>query len=110
MFITSNRKTGLNVTFYDRDFQKLPVTRKYPQSKTPLSKPDEYDKMIELAETLAQDFPFVRVDFYNIGKQIYFGEMTFYPGNGMESFTPREYDYIFGKMLTLPEPMNPEKV
>lgn len=109
MFITSNRKTGLNVTFYDRDFQKLPVIRKYPQSKTPLSKPDEYDKMIELAETLAQDFPFVRVDFYNIGKQIYFGEMTFYPGNGMESFTPREYDYIFGKMLTLPEPMNPEK-
>ena len=59
--------------------------------------------MIELAEKLAQNIPFVRVDFYEIEAQIYFGELTFFPGSGFEAFTPEEWDYKIGSWLTLPQ-------
>ena len=35
--------------------------------------------MIQAAEILAEDFPFVRVDFYEVGNVPKFGEMSFYP-------------------------------
>jgi hypothetical protein len=36
--------------------------------------------MIEAAEILAEDLPFVRIDFYEVGNVPKFGEMTFYRG------------------------------
>jgi hypothetical protein len=61
-----------------------------------------FEKMVELSNTLAKDFLFVRVDFYEIDNKIYFSELTFYPGTGMENFTPEEWDYKLGEMLKLP--------
>ena len=58
--------------------------------------------MIEVARKLAHKFPFVRVDLYNINGKVYFGEMTFYPGDGRIDFTPDEYNRIIGDMITLP--------
>ena len=55
-----------------------------------------------LAKKLSKDFLFVRVDFYNVNGKIYFGELTFYPGNGTEIFTPQKWDYKFGSFLKLP--------
>jgi hypothetical protein len=43
------------------------------------------------------------VDFYNFNQRVYFGEMTFYPANGMDVFSPENYDEILGSLLTLPE-------
>jgi hypothetical protein len=58
--------------------------------------------MLELAERLAAGLNFVRVDLFNIAGDITFGELTFYPGNGMLRFVPPEYDRYFGDQLTLP--------
>jgi hypothetical protein len=44
----------------------------------------------------------MRVDLFNIDGRIVFGELTFYPGNGLIEFTPREYDRVFGDQLALP--------
>ena len=57
--------------------------------------------MLALSEKLAKDFPFVRIDFYNVEGKIYLGELTFSPGNGMEAFTPIEWDYKFGNLIDL---------
>ena len=57
--------------------------------------------MVELAEKLSKNIPFVRVDFYVVNDKIYFGELTFYPGSGMEEFTPDEWDYILGTWLDI---------
>ena len=65
------------------------------------ARPPELEQMKALAETIAQDFRLVRVDFYNVGERVYFGELTFYPGNGFEPFTPRVWDRTFGDRLTL---------
>ena len=60
------------------------------------------DKMIELAEKLSAGYPFLRVDFYEIGDQIYFGELTFYPASGFGPFVPEEWDLILGSWIELP--------
>lgn len=94
---------GLKVTFYDREWRKMPFERHYHASKVEIEKPHTYDKMIQLAERLSNGIPFVRVDFYEVKGKVYFGEMTFFPGSGFEEFTPENWDYDLGDMLLLPE-------
>ena len=97
-----NNKNGLKVDFYDLEWNKLPFERHYPNSNVVVSKPKNYNLMLELADKLSKEIPFVRVDFYEINEKIYFGELTFYPGSGYEKFTPEKYDRVLGDMLELP--------
>ena len=103
-FVCTNRaaKSGLCVNFYDRDWQPMPFERHYPRNPIETPKPQQYDLMVELAENLAADFIFVRIDFYEIDGKVYFGEITFYPGSGMEEFTPYEADELLGSWIELP--------
>ena len=81
----------------------------YPYLKEGLPKPQSYEKMIELAEILAKDIPFVRIDFYEIYGKIYFGEITFFPGSGNAEFVPSKWDEIVGSWIKLPEEKITEK-
>ena len=101
MFVCSNRRTSLNVDFFDTKYNHLPFKRKFENALIEPKKPKYFDKMIELSETLAKPFPFVRVDWYEHNDKIYFGELTFYPGNGMEKFEPQEWDLKLGSLLNL---------
>ena len=104
-FVCSDRYSdeGLHVTFFDRNWNIMDFERHYPRRKEGIEKPDNYEKMIELAETLSKGIPFVRVDFYDVAGKIYWGEMTFYPGDGFEEFEPEEWDYKLGQLIKLPE-------
>jgi hypothetical protein len=62
------------------------------------SPPATLARMITGAETLARGFDFVRVDFYDIGDTPRFGEMTFYPGSGLDPFDPPELDDALGRL------------
>ena len=53
--------------------------------------------MIQIAEKLSEDFPYARVDLYNINGIIYFGEITFYPWSGYVKFHPDSFDFELGK-------------
>ena len=59
--------------------------------------------MMELAQKLSKDLPFIRVDFYNVNGKIFFGELTFFPGGGFECFNPKGWDYELGSWLKLPK-------
>ena len=87
---------------YDLEWNLLPVQCTNPQYEGRVDKPGCLDEMWDYATKLAKNMPFVRVDLYNIGQRVYFGEMTFYPTNGVDRFTPDSYDYIFGSYLQLP--------
>ena len=88
---------------YDADWNLLPFTIMYPPKKDfVIEKPQNFDKMIEIAKSLSKEFPHVRVDLYNISGNIYFGELTFYHASGMKKFTPESWDYQFGEWLRLP--------
>lgn len=68
-----------------------------------IPKPEQLEKMIELSECLSQGFPHVRTDFYIAKGNVYFGEMTFYHGSGMEHFQPEALNRKMGDWLVLPE-------
>lgn len=102
LFVVSERKSSLKVTFFDRNWNKLPFTRKYPNHPCDIKRPKQLEQMLKLAEQLAAPFPFLRVDFYIAEDRLYVGELTFYPGNGMETFEPFEWDRKFGDLLKLP--------
>lgn len=113
MFIATDRFDKNVVTshdFFDRDFNELGFSyggRSHAGTK--ISKPKNFEKMKELAEILSKPFPFVRVDFYEVGDKVYVGEMTFYPGAGIMPFEPHEWDYKFGEKLKLPKVLKQDR-
>ena len=66
-------------------------------------RPENLEKMIEIAETIAQGYPQVRVDLYNVKGKIYFGEMTFYAFSGMNNHFTMEFQRMIGDRIQLPE-------
>ena len=73
----------------------------YQNSETPISKPKNFELMKKVVSQLCKEFDCVRVDLYEIKGKIYFGEMTFTSGNGMEKIIPDEYDFKLGKLWDL---------
>ena len=104
--LNRNSEKGLNVDFYDINWNPMPFKRHYPRSGTITSRPKTYEKMVEIAEILSKNIPFVRVDFYEVDGHLYFGELTFYPGSGFEEFRPESYDYLLGSWISLPKKTN----
>ena len=98
-----NKDEETKFDFFDVDFNHFDVRQGHPNSEPPYFMPDGYEKMKELAAKLSEGIPHVRVDFYNINGQIYFGEMTFFHDSGLVPFDPEEWDYKFGEWLELPK-------
>ncbi len=105
MYIVSDRFANQEMTydFYDMNFDKLPFRSIHPNSDMVIDKPENFDEMRELAEKLAEGFPHIRVDFYDIDGKIYFGELTLAHGSGFEYFEPYEWDIKMGSWLELPK-------
>ena len=102
MFL-SERKTGLKMAFYDLNWNKLPFTYSFPRNEENIPKPKNLDLLIELAETLAEGFAHVRVDFYILNDgSIKFGEMTFTSAGGTCKWNPPEQNRIYGDLIKLP--------
>lgn len=109
MFIATERqKTGEEVKFdfFDANFNHLPIRQGHPNAKVPPKKPECFEEMKELAAKLSLGIPHVRVDFYEVNEQVFFGEMTFFHFSGMMPFEPEEWDYRFGEWITLPKKTN----
>jgi hypothetical protein len=68
-----------------------------------ISKPENYEQMVKIAEKLAKAFKYVRIDLYNVDGEIYCGEITFYHGSGIFPIIPQEWDKKLGDMLILEE-------
>ncbi len=89
--------------FYDLEWKILPFGKDLkPRPDITIDAPSCMQQMIEIAEDLAREFPFVRVDFYEVNGKVIFGELTFYPKSGLPDFTPPEYDEILGSYFELP--------
>lgn len=105
LFIATDRSKGSHATrfdFFDEKFNHLPFTNGHPNADVLPNKPKMFEKMKELAAKLSKGIPHVRIDFYEVGNQVYFGEMTFFHWSGMMPYEPEEWDYKFGEWLNLP--------
>jgi hypothetical protein len=99
--IDFNRFGDQRRNLYDKEFNLLDATLLYPNYDRPVEKPDNLEQAIEIAETLSAAFNFIRVDLYLMENNIYFGELTNYPGNGFVQFSPKSFDYKTGSLLKL---------
>ncbi len=90
--------------YYSREGNLLEIGEQVcpPDHHREIKIPDNIGKMIELAETLTQGYPFLRADFYDVNGNIYFGELTFFPDSGMGEFTYEGNDILLGSWITLP--------
>lgn len=106
LFIATDRSKGehaVRFDFFDENFNHLPFINGHPNADVTPMKPRQFEEMKMLAEKLSKGIPHVRVDFYEVGDKIYFGEMTFFHWSGLMPFVPEEWDDKFGGWLALPE-------
>lgn len=103
LFASNKRTSNVCCTMFDINWNNLHFNYGGTLHKHNIPKPDNFDKMVEIAETLSKGFIFVRVDLHNVNGKIYFGEMTFTPASGYMFFNPAKYDRILGDKLYLPK-------
>ncbi len=101
----TDRATNMKQDFFDMNWKPLPIEMDdYPNSEHPekIRRPKNFKLMKKLAAKLAEEFAFVRVDFYEIDDKVYFGEMTFTPGAGNFYYKSEGTDEYLGSLLKLP--------
>lgn len=82
ILVCSQRDSGLKLNEYDLKWNEVDLIKKEFKGDVKLPKPKKLKEMIKIAEKISKEFPFVRVDLYEIDDKIYFGELTFTPAAG----------------------------
>ena len=102
------------VYYYNSNKEKTELTRSMEKTEfsfnrhsgnTSVNK-DDFFRVIDYADMLAEPFGFVRVDFMVSGHRIYFCELTFSPRAGMAAFSPDRYNSIFCEKLKATDIIN----
>lgn len=92
--------------FYDTEWNKTTISQGggfIDVSDKLYPKPDNLDKMILLSEKLCADMIHCRADWYSIKGQLYFGEITFFDGSGLDAFDNMDDDFLLGSWIELPQ-------
>lgn len=97
--IDVDRATEHKRSFYDRDFNFLSFSTKYPiSSKQP--RPSNLAEMLLLATELAKDFKsLIRIDLYTNGSDIRVGEITNCHGSAREKTIPSDKDVLIDEYV-----------
>ena len=104
LFIATDRqKEGVEVKFdfFDTMFNPLYIKQGHPNSAHLPPKPEKFDEMLKFTALLSKGFPHIRVDFYEVKGNIYFGELTLYNHSGIVPFDPAIWDKKFGEWIDL---------
>ncbi len=89
------------INSYDLDWNRLPVVKMADTLEIDMEKPACLEEMREVCRKLAEPFPYVRMDLYQVGNKVLFGEMTFFPASGIVNMKPMEYNRIYGDYIDL---------
>lgn len=105
LFVATERQNPneeVKFDFFDDDYNHLPFRQGHDHAKVTPPKPHNFELMKSLASKLSKGIPHVRVDLYDLGDSVLFGEMTFFHFSGLVKFEPEEWDYKLGEWLKLP--------
>jgi hypothetical protein len=90
------------VNVYSPEWEYLPLKAEYPNApERTIQRPKSLEMMLYWASKLSAGKYFLRVDFYIIKDQIYFGELTLYPTSGYHHLDPPEWDDKLGSWIEL---------
>src|SRR5690606_37814815 len=107
-----DRYTDHKRNCYDTNWELLPFTWSMWKNGKPLwpngrkiSRHENLKEMIVLAEKLSQPFSYVRIDLYEFEAQVFFGEITFHHGSGLETIYPESWDLRLGELIIINKPV-----
>lgn len=86
---------------FDRQWRRLSAPDGTPDPAPPAT----LTQMLAGAERLAAEHDFLRVDFYEIGGRMLFGEFCLFPGSGLDPFDPPSLDHHLGAWWSDPAPV-----
>lgn len=89
--------------FFDREWRRLPYRDSSAEPLVHFDPEPAAVELVALASAIGADFDFIRVDFYIVAGRLYLGELTPYPGGGLDIFLPYDADLEIGRWWTLPE-------
>jgi hypothetical protein len=104
-----DRFTDHRRNLYSPNWELLPLSFAHPNAHdVDVPKPERLDEMLSIAEDMSKGMPHLRVDFYcppppPLQSQVFIGELTFYPENGIGELTPGSWSTIFGDWIHLPQ-------
>jgi len=87
--------------YYDINWNDMPFQYDDENSGRIIDKPKNLKEILDISRDLSKEFPHVRVDFYEVNGNLYFGELTFFTASGTAKFKPEKYDEIVGSWLKL---------
>lgn len=101
--VMSNRRRGYyNINHYDVDWKPVSIKRvKFDENPEGIPKPEQLDEMVDISRKLSEGLPFSRIDLYNTGEQVLFGEITFYPVSGYMDFEDKQTNLLLGSWIDL---------
>lgn len=89
--------------FFDIRGERLEMEMRFGPAGRPFPYPDKIARLLEIARTLSAGFPFLRVDFYVSGVDVFVGELTSFPSNCTKSFRPAPADLLLAQLFDDPD-------
>lgn len=96
-----DRFNGHKRNIYSPDWNLIDVRYVFPNVKSYIDKPSKLSIMLDFASRLGMGVPFYRVDFFQVGEKVYFGEITNFPESGFGKFSDPEFDKMLGEKLDI---------
>jgi len=99
--IAVERDVRVKRLFVNQSFSDLHFIHEYEKEDYKKYKPKSWDKMIKISSELGRDFPFVRVDLYDVDGKVIFGELTFTPNGCIHKHFTMEGQKYIGERIIL---------
>lgn len=99
VLVCTNRVVRTKLTTMDLHWKRLDYLVPRYINTDDVPRPKNLGNMIDYARKLADGFDFVRVDLYDTGSRVYFGELTFTPQKGIMSYFTEEALEIMGNLI-----------
>jgi len=95
--VDTSRFTGHHRNLFTPSW--TPIDAKYfkPALKETLPPPKHLEEMLVVAQALSKGIDFIRVDLYETDDGVKFGELTNYPGGGLQEIEPKSLSIEWAK-------------
>ena len=94
-------ESGFELKDYKVMWEHLAITQGVPLSDIQVERPACLQEMLEMSRILAAGLHQVRVDWYYVEGQLYFGEITFFDASGFDDFEPDEWNELVGSWIKI---------
>lgn len=107
IYVSIDRE-GINKrNIYDKNWNPLYFTWTSKHKKASqirgneIQPPQHLSEMIQVAKKISKDYPYIRIDFYDLEERLYIGEITHCHGGGFDQMRPLEWDYTWGAKMKI---------